>query len=440
MNIRLLFSLILLFFFSSIIAQDYRFKLTTVVVDDSQNPIPDVKIKTKNTNANYRTNSNGVFKFNYSYQDDYYLIFMHVGYINDTLFISKNKAKKWSKKTTKEITIQLKVKTFDEVVITAKKVDTVYGSDLFSIKDYLLLDNNSLLLLTYNKIINKNYELILTDNNQKILSKYTIPDRPEYLYKDYSNDYFMVCRTHIYKITIHQKQIKLTPTPKEDFYGYYQRILDTIQNNYYYSNYAENYPAVDFLVTNRLDSAHKKLLSVQDDFMMELYRAQYKYVSGRDKLWAYRKEQETGIDKEIWIGATSFTQDFLYKPIYAPLFVANDTIVIFDQYKNLIYKFDRDHDLVDSIPYQLKIKGNKEKWEQPLIKDKTTGAIYALYNKGGYNYLKKINLTSGKTKQTLKLSNRYVEQLTINNGNVYYIYRPFESLQKKFLYREKITD
>ena len=61
-----------------------------------------------------------------------------------------------------------------------------------------------------------------------------------------------------------------------------------------------------------------------DDFMMELYRAQYKYVSGRDKLWAFRKEQETGIDKEIWIGASVFTKDILFRPIYAALFVFND--------------------------------------------------------------------------------------------------------------------
>ena len=439
--IKNLFNLAFLLLTVSIInAQDYSFTIKGEIVDENFIPIPDVqvKVKSKKKQNETRTSSDGLFSIDYSYQDDYYIVFNHVGFIGDTLYISQQKAKKWAKKKQRTITIKLKALVFEDVVILAKKVDTVFGNDKFSIQDYLLLEDNNLLLLTYNKKLKKDGKLVLTDNNQQIIYEYTIPDQPEYLYRSYSGIHFLVCKYHIYTIDIHRQQIKLSTVPKEDFYGFHQRIIDTINDQFYYSNFTENYPAVDFLVASRLDSNHLIIKSVQDDFMMELYRAQYKYVSGRDKLWAYRKQEETGIDKEIWIGAISFTQDILYKPVYAPLFVKNDTIIIFDQYKNLIFKIDSDHDIVDSIPFQLKLKGSKEKWEQPLIKDKSTNEIYALYNKGGYNYLKCLDLNTGKSKQTLKLSNRYVEQLTIESGYVYYIYRPFESLQKKFLYREKI--
>lgn len=436
-----LLNIIILLITTTVInAQDYSFNIKGKIVDKNLIPIPDVQIKSKKKLNEVRTSSNGTFSINYSYQEDYYIVFNHVGYISDTLYFSKRKAKKWNKKKQLTITIKLNELVFEDVVILAKKVDTVFGNDKFSIQDYLLLEDDNLLLLTYSKTLKKNGKLVLTDNNQQIISEYTIPDQPQYLYKDFSGAYFLVCKYNIYTVNIHRQQIRLTTVPKEDFYGFYQRIIDTINDQFYYSNFADNYPAVDFLVTNRLDSNHHKIKSVQDDFMMELYRAQYKYVSGRDKLWAYKKEEETGIDKEIWIGAASFTQNILYKPVYAPLFVKNDTVIIFDQYKNLIFKIDSDHDIIDSIPFQLKLKGSKEKWEQPLIKDKSNNEIYALYNKGGYNYLKLLNLNTGKSKQTLKLSNRYVEQLTINNGYVYYIYRPFESLQKKFLYREKIIN
>lgn len=418
-------------------AQEYSFTISGKVIDENHIPIPDVKITTQ-TSRSVRSNSDGYFQLKFNYKKDKFVIFNHVGFINDTLFFSERRAKKLSKKQSFKTIKILNELVFKEFIVTAKKVDTVYGNPLFSIQDYTLLDNDQLLLLTYSKNLKKDGKLILTDKNQQIISEYTIPDKPIYLYNDFSNTNFLICTSKIYAINIHQQKIKLTPIPKEDFYGFYQRIIDTIQDNFYYSNFSENYPAVDFLVTSRLDSTHNKVISVQDDFMMELYRAQYKYVSGREKLWAYRKEQETGIDKEIWIGAASFTQDFLYKPVYAPLFIKEDTVLVFDQYKNYIFKIDSDNDVVDSIPFQLKIKGSKEKWEQPLIKDKETDDIYALYNKGGYYYLKQIDLTSGKTIQTLKLTNRYVEHLTIVDNYVYYIYRPFESLQKKFLYREEI--
>ncbi|MCT4580484.1 MAG: carboxypeptidase-like regulatory domain-containing protein [Flavobacteriales bacterium] len=429
----------LLFAHSFILAQDYGFVVRGKIIDNNLMPIPDVKINTSSNQTTIRSNEKGEFKLKINYPNDRYIVFNHVGYINDTLFFSARKAKKYAKKGEVKLSIKLSELVFKEVIVTATRVDTVYGNPLFSIQDYMLLEDDQLLLLTYSKSLKKDGKLILTDAQQQIITEYTIPDQPRYLYKDYAGTYFLVCTAHVYHIRIHRQQIKLTPILKEDFYGFYQRIIDTIQDDFYYSNFSENYPAVDFLVTNRTDSAHHKLCSVQDDFMMELYRAQYKYVSGREKLWAYRKEQETGIDKEIWIGAASFTQDFLYKPVYAPLFIREDTVLIFDQYKNYIFKFDSDHDLVDSIPFQLKIKGSKEKWEQPLIKDQTTQDIYALYNKGGYYYLKQFDLNTGKTIQTLKLSNRYVDQLTIKDNYVYYIYRPFESLQKKYLYREELV-
>ena len=157
---------------------------------------------------------------------------------------------------------------------------------------------------------------MLTDSKQALIDTYTIPRRALHLYRDYAANNYVVCEDKIYRINIRGEQIHLLSISDEDFYGFHHRVIDTIGDKYYYSNYNELYPAVKFYVTERNDTTHTELYEVKDDFMMELYRAQYKYVSGRDKLWAYRKEQATGIDKEIWIGANSFTHDILYKPVY----------------------------------------------------------------------------------------------------------------------------
>ena len=85
------------------------------------------------------------------------------------------------------------------------------------------------------------------------------------------------------------------------------------------------------------------------------------------------------------------------------------------------------------------IKNKESKnWEQPLLKDKEKQKVYALFKRGGYHYLKNINLQNGQTKTAFKLFYRFVEQPKIKDGYVYYIYRPFESTQRKFLYREAI--
>jgi len=419
-------------------AQECTFTIKGKILDSEYHLIPNAIIKTTKSKKIIRLNESGKFQFQYNYTKGDNLIVSCIGFENDTIVISQRKAKKYTKKGFYNLTIKLSPIQFEEVVITAKKVDTVFGSSEFSIADYILLKQDKILLLTYDKRIEKEAKLTLVNENQGVINTYSIPAQAISLYKDYAENNYLICKNKIYAITITNNEINLTPIKNDDFYGFYQRIIDTIETNYYYSNFTKSYPSVDFLVTNRLDSNHHKLINIQDDFMMELYRAQYKYVSGRDKLWAYRQEQKTGIDKEIWIGATSFTHDILYQPVYAPLFVIKDTIYIFDQYKNKIHRFDSDHDSLPTIKLDLKIKYSKEKWQQPLIEDKITESIYALYNKGGYYYLKRIDLQTGKKIFTLKLSNQFVEKVSISDNYVYYIYRPFESIQKKYLYREKI--
>ena len=73
---------------------------------------------------------------------------------------------------------------------------------------------------------------------------------------------------------------------------------------------------------------------------------------------------------------------------------------------------------------------------QDLINDE----IYGVFNRFGFTYIKPINLNTGATDGVFKLYYRYVEKIIVSDNYVYYTYRPFESTQKKFIYREKIPN
>ena len=438
----LLLNILFLFLFSFNYAQSYV--TTGVVTDfsDKKEAVPDVKIFTSsNPSKKISSETNGTYSIAIKAEKENDTVFFHhTGFENTYRIITPRMVSKIKRKGLSEIKLDVALNFYviNDFTYVAKKVDTVFGSEKVSVEDFLILNDGRMLLMVYERTLNKGAQILLTDANQKEITTAHIPGDAVYLYEDFSGTHYVVCEKKVFQINVVQNQIRFLDISQEDFFGYYQRVIDTIGGNYYYSNFNEMYPAVKFIVTERGDSTHQELLEVKDGFMMELYRAQYKYVSGRDKLWAYRKEQATGIDKEIWIGAASFTQDILYKPVYAPLFVKNDTVHIFDQYKSYLYKFDQFHGLVDSVKISYYKQVNKEKWEQPLLKDNTSNDICALYDKGGYNYLKLIDCHKGITSESFKLSNRFVEQIKILNGYVYYIYRPYESLQKKFLYKEKL--
>lgn len=401
-------------------------------------PIPDVKVKIGEQVIG--TNRNGEFQIKIDYKSELSVEFSHVGFKSYSQRLTdKSVKRKIIGDTLYWNNIVLLEKTLVGMTVLSHKVDTVFGSTRYSVEDYSFLSEEKLLLLAYEKTLDKQAQLLLTDSKQALIDTYTIPSRALHLYRDYAANNYVVCEDKIYRINIRGEQIHLLSISDEDYYGFHHRVIDTIGDKYYYSNYNALYPAVKFYVTERNDTTHTELYEVKDDFMMELYRAQYKYVSGRDKLWAYRKEQATGIDKEIWIGANSFTHDILYKPVYAPLFIINDTVLVFDQYKNKILKFDEYNDSagVYFMNYQQAPKG--EKWEQPIIEDKLEELIYAIYYGGGYTYVRQINYRAGLIGKTTKLKFRFIENIKIEKGYVYYIYRPFESSQKRFLYKEKLA-
>jgi hypothetical protein len=198
------------------------------------------------------------------------------------------------------------------------------------------------------------------------------------------------------------------------------------------------YPAFDYFAFDQLDSVYKRIAEIEDELMMELYRSEYKWVDVRTKLWAKYKELETGIDAEVWVGANYFTQSLYYKELYAPMFGKNDTFYVFDYYKDLLLSFDRNGEPLDSVSIYHHYNPKYTGWAKQLLQDRQTGMIYALYEKDGFTYLGLMDLKTGEVSEKVKLAFKYVDKVLVYNNSVYYIYRPFESAQKKFLYKERL--
>jgi hypothetical protein len=95
-------------------------------------------------------------------------------------------------------------------------------------------------------------------------------------------------------------------------------------------------------------------------------------------------------------------------------------------------------DIIDTTAVFHHYNPRKSGWKKNVIQDKVTGAIYAVFESNGFSYLGLINVNTGKIDKKVKLAFKYVDKIRVNNNFVYYIYRPFESLQRKFLYREQL--
>jgi len=115
-----------------------------------------------------------------------------------------------------------------------------------------------------------------------------------------------------------------------------------------------------------------------------------------------------------------------------------DTLYIFDYPKDMLRVYDREGKLLKSLPIYHHYQAKQTGFQKNLQQDRKTGKIYATYQQEGHCYVGAIDLKTGEVRQKVKLAFRYVEKVRIYDNNIYFIYRPFESTQKKFLYKQKL--
>ncbi len=340
-------------------------------------------------------------------------------------------------------TIEIKIilnrsKQLAEFIVTPnKKPDVVFGNSKLSVADFEILKDGSIVLLTYPKKLNKGAELLLW-NQKMILNEQFINGTAEELVRDYRGNPHVVCKENIFGVSVVENKILLSTLANDYFKKYLAPILDTNKSKMFFSNFNPDYPSFGYYSYDKIDSTYSKIIEITDELMMELYRSEYKWVDVRTKLWAKNKELQTGIDAEIWVGANYFTQSVYYKQLYAPMFHRNDTLFVFDYYKDQLRRFDSNGKIIDSIAIFHHYYPKETGWKKKLIQDQVTGQIFAVMEIAGFSYIRHLDTETGKLGKKIQLEYRYVEKVEIYNNEVYYIYRPFESIQKKYLYKETL--
>lgn len=332
----------------------------------------------------------------------------------------------------------IKVQNLGEQVVIAPGIPkVVYKSKRLHVQDFEILEDGRLILLTYPKQLKKGSELLLYDGS-RVVNTFSIPGVATDLIRDYRGNPHVVCKENVFGIHVDKNRISISNLEKDYFTKYIAPIVDTNTSKMYFSTFNPDYPAFEYFAYDQLDSSYLKIVGIEDEFMMELYRSEYKWVDVRTKLWAKNREIQTGIDAEIWVGANYFTQSLYYKEVYAPLFHRNDSLFVFDYYKDKQFIFNAAGKKLDSTTLYHHYQPKQTGWQKHLIQDLSTGQIYAVYDRAGYTYIGWVDTKTGEINQQVKLSKRYAEHIKIDGNYVYYVYRKFESIDKKHLWKERL--
>lgn len=230
--------------------------------------------------------------------------------------------------------------------------------------------------------------------------------------------------------------IVLATLSKETLHTAVLPWTDSIPGRLLGNNLTATYPAFEHIAYDPAHDELRTICSVEDAHLVQLFRSQYKYMSGRDKVIAMDLEKETGIDREIHAGyMTAFHTDILYKVPYAPLFVVRDTLCVFDRYKGAIRRFTTALVPEGEVPFA-EGKG-RDRWSH-LVQDPASGTVYSVYEQGVHTWLRSVDVSTGAFGTITMLSHPFPEELQVHGGYAYYVYRTYGSLQRRTLYREAL--
>jgi len=403
-------------------------KITNAVTNDF---VENVHVKVNQRNIITKSDTKGNYIIKFPKKKRVTLVFSHTSF--ETVYHPVV-----SEKDTIYINISLKKKIEHLPVFDySEKPKVVFKSAKISIADYEFYEDK-FLFLVYGKRLNKDSELYLVDENENIISKHFVPGEPVELYSDYMGNVNLICKNAIYRIGVDKNKISIYELPLDDFNQLIKPIVDTLDGTILFSDFLEQFPRFKYYAFNPEDTSVTVIKELVNKDMDWRYNFEYEFLSNADKQFAKRMAKRLkGYDKyDVAAHMTGFANSFLYEEVYAPMFVVNDTINIFDHDKSTIWKFVDDTVEVDSIPFTYHKPKRKNEWKRQLIMDEVNGDIYGVYLRNGYYYLKLISSSSGKIVSEKKLHFQYVEKLKVKDGFIYYTYKPSQSLTKKFLYKE----
>lgn len=417
----------------------------TVLVLDSLDgrPIPDVAITVDGT-AQRITDHEGKAQLRWDGRSEAKVRLVHVGYRSSEL-----RAKDLVEQHGRWV-VRLVPKDHQLGVVTVGRAvpEVVFGRANLHAAD-LLINEDGLWVLAYEhprmlraqadagQEILRDVRLVLLDTSFNEEASCAVPEDVFGLWHDLRKDVVIEGTRHAFSVARSGDELMLRPFGLDELRQAVLPWTDSIPGWVLGTNSSPEYPALDHLALDPDRDTTQRICSVVDTFMMELFRSSYKYMKGPDKVLAMNLAAELGLEKEVVAGYMSgFSRNIWYRPVHAPLFVVGDTLLVFDHERWCMRKFTRSFAPAGelSLPYPRKADGPGRSGR--VIQDRATERLYALFRRNGKAWLMEIDPVSGALGGSFRLTYAYPERVQVRGGKVYYIWRPFGSLQRRTIYRE----
>lgn len=407
---NLLFVLILL---QNVLFAQNGYVISGHVIDkETGNSVYNVNVLEKNTKNGTTTNNDGFFFIKVNKLPTI-LEFSHVVYKKTTFEYRNNVPIK--------IYLQKKIDSLPEISVSAHKIVNLVEKKFFDVVDYEFYNDNILLLAySYKDIVNP--WLIMINNNGDTLFR-TPLNKDGNFYRDCLGNVHLVSKDFAYQIFVEAQTIKLLyPLNPDTFYKILNPCITVINNKYFLKQWSSHNQVLSYSMVNANDSSKKEVKVISDERALRM-------LSDRNRFYSMGVSQPTDADLR-------FEEMCFFAPVFAPLVKLKTQIAIFNFVESKIELFEENGNPIKQIPIEFqKLKG----WKEEIYADEVTGKAYSLFKVNGISKLCEISLETGKILNENLIPNfKYIENIKVRNGFVYFLYRINSPLELMKLHKMEI--
>ncbi len=430
-----------MFFYIScfIHAQTGHLTITGRIVNIKGNPIVNANIVDNTGNFGCISDSSGFFYLKV-YTKIKTLFISHIGYETTTININDNIYKKDS--CSFLIKLKPKITKLNEVEINGNNTEIAYKNKNIWVIDYELTKQGIFILTSKNIYNNKN--LILLNYSGDTIAFKVINKKINKIYKDIFSNILLLSPDSVYQAFLYEKDIRLIyPKSIEKINNEFLSIIGSTQQFFIQRKYSDFNQTINYFYIDKKTRTKHFLIRISND---KKAQANKNYVF--DKL-----KSKTNLSKTISdfnntdeleqvrknIDDDLFFKLILSKPIYDPLKIIDNEILVFDFEDDKLLFYNKEL----KLKRKLFIDFHKSKyWDNKVLIDPPLKNCYTKFIHSGIVTLKEIDLSTGKVIKEIKLEHPFPQKIRINNNIVYYMYYDIskEMNNKRYLFKYTIKD
>lgn len=418
-------------FYQAAYSQDVVVKGT--VINEQNQRVIGAEVRLGQQNA--KTNSKGTFLFKinefpaqltikHSLYKDYLEVIRAPLNKRDTIFL--------------DLIMENKETEIEEVTISASRVIWAYQKPNTHIIDFVLIENEILLVCKEDH----NYFLRRLDSIGEKIMDLQVKKNPLNFYEDCTGGTHLVYADSIFEVKLLGKSIGMLAghTYLETMHILSPCVISS-EDNFIVKRLGPHNKLVEYTKIDRETKKPTLLYTTKDQKKMreldEFAMANQIAVPLSNPNFIMGKQVSTSTDRQRWDNQ-QFYHQILKKPLYAPIFEINDSIYIFDHFKDsaLVYTISGKHVRSFQISYHY-----FENWKSELFLNKEKTKLYAKYEIDGLVTLRQINPSTGKVVNTNILEKHiHPLRIQIRNNYAYYIYKHYLDNSIHYLYKQPLKE